>query len=199
MRILAKTCAILGMCLVMAGSALAGRGPNRSARGPVSDRRMDQQAKAVELLRRLAASGYLPGAQPAGDAKQAEEPVPFVALVVSDKPLYLGEVCGPGLHEVGGQVTAHVVANCPFHVLASFDGLRHQRSHVEMLPKDLTATINGKGVSIGSGRVPIISQGPTTGAGVDVPIDLQVAVKTVAAYPAGRYRGTLVLTITPGH
>jgi len=122
-----------------------------------------------------------------------------VALFVADKPLYLGEVYGPGLKEVGARVTAHVVANHPYHVLASFDGLRHERSRTEISPTHMTATVNGKSVPIGTGRVPILSQGPTPPGGVDVPIELQLGVKAMASYPAGRYSGTLMITITAGH
>jgi len=132
-------------------------------------------------------------------AKAVDLSKPFVMVSVPNKPLYLGEVYGPGLREVGAQVTAHVVANYPYHISVSFDGLRHQRSRVAMSPKHLTATVNGREVPIGAGRVPVVSQGPTPLAGVDVPIDLQVGVKAVASYPAGRYGGTLVLTVTPGH
>ena len=78
MRILAKTCAILAVCLLTAGGA-----------------------KAVDFSK------------------------PFVMVSLPNKPLNLGEVYGPNLKEVGAQVTARVVANVPFHVLVSFDGLRH--------------------------------------------------------------------------
>ena len=131
---------------------------------------------------------------------QAIDPsLPFVAVSVPNKPLYLGEVYGPALKETGGRVVAHVVANCPYHISASFDGLRHQASKVAMSPKHLTAAINGKPVLIGAGRVPIVSKGPTPRGGVDVPIDLQVGVRAMSVYPAGRYIGTLVLTVTAGH
>jgi hypothetical protein len=152
MRILAKTCAILAVCLVAAGGA-----------------------KAIDTS------------------------LPYVAVTIPDKPLHLGEVCGPNLREVGAKVTAHVVANIPYHISASFDGLRHQRSNVAISSKHLTATLNGRDMPIGTSRVPIASQGPTPRGGVDIPLDFQVGVKAVASYPAGRYRGTLLITVTPGH
>jgi hypothetical protein len=123
---------------------------------------------------------------------------PFVMVRLSDEPLYLGEVYGPSLKQVGAQVTARVVANCPYHILATFEGLEHQKLRVPISPKHMTVTINGKEVPIGTGRVPIASQGPTPPGGVDVPIELQVGVRTMASYPAGRYRGNLVITITAG-
>lgn len=134
-----------------------------------------------------------------GGAKAIDTSMPYVAVSIPKKPLYLGEVCGPALKEVGAQVTAHVEANIPYHISASFDGLRHQGSRVAISPKHLTATINGKDLPIGTSRVPVVSQGPTPRGGVNIPLDLQVGVKPVASYPAGRYRGTLVITVTPGH
>jgi len=151
MRTLAKTCAILVVCLV-------------AARG----------AKAIDRSQ------------------------PYVVVSIPKTPLNLGEVCGPNLKEVGAQVTAHVEANIPYHISASFDGLRHQATHVAISPKHLRATINGKEMPIGANRVPVAAQGPTPRGGVDIPLDFQVGVKAVATYPAGRYRGALVITVTPG-
>lgn len=131
-------------------------------------------------------------------AKAIDTSMPYVAVSIPEKPLYLGEVCGPNLKEVGAQVTAHVEANIPYHISASFGGLRHQRTNVAISPKHLTATINGKDLPIGDYRVPIVSEGPTPRGGVNIPLDLQVGVKPLASYPAGRYRGTLVITVTPG-
>jgi hypothetical protein len=196
MRMLAKSGVILAVCLVMVGSALAGG----KSKGPVmksaAGTRAAQGTKAAELLIR---SGYDPYAKSA-DGEATDEPAPpFVALSVPKKPLYLGEVYGPGLKEVGARVTARVVANHSYHVLASFDGLRHERSRVAISPAHMTATVNGKPMPIGTGRVPILSQGPTPPGGVDVPIELQLGVKSMASYPAGRYGGTLMITITAGH
>lgn len=151
MRILAKTCVILAVCL----------GATRGARA-------------------------------------VDPSLPFVAVTVPRGPVNLGEVCGPNLKEVGARFDAHVVANCPYHISASFDGLRHQSRKVAISPKHMTVMINGREVPVGTGRVPIASQGPTPRGGVDVPVELQVGVKAKASYPAGRYNGTLVITITAG-
>jgi len=131
-------------------------------------------------------------------AKAIDRSQPYVVVSIPDKPLNLGEVCGPNLKEVGAKVTAHVEANIPYHISASFGGLRHQSSNVAISPKHLTATINGKDLPIGSSRVPIASQGPTPRGGVKIPLDFQVGVRAVAVYPAGRYRGALIITVTPG-
>ncbi|MGE5295307.1 MAG: hypothetical protein ACM3VT_10815 [Solirubrobacterales bacterium] len=152
MRILAKTCAVLAVCLVV-------------ARG----------AKAV-------------------DPSQ-----PFVIVTIPKTPLDLGDVAGAILRQVGAQVTAHVVANYPYHISASFSGMRHQTKNVEISAEHMSATLNGKPLPIGGGKVPVATQGPTPRGGVDIPLNLQVGVKTVASYPAGRYAGTLVITVTAGH
>jgi hypothetical protein len=132
-------------------------------------------------------------------AKAVDWSQPFVAISVPREPLYLGEVYESSNKEAVARVDAQVVANCPFHVLASFDGLRHQASNVAIAPKDLTVAINGKAVPVGADRVPIASEGPTPRNGVKVPIELQVGVRTILCYPAGRYSGTLMITVTAGY
>jgi hypothetical protein len=124
---------------------------------------------------------------------------PFVAVKVPEVPLHLGDTYGPDLKRLEGQVVARVTANCPYHLLASFAGLRHQEGKATIAPKDMAVTINGKAVAVGKDRVPIVSSGsPTPRGGINVPIELQVAVKGLGHYPAGRYGGTLVLTIMAG-
>lgn len=126
-------------------------------------------------------------------------PKPFVAVKVPEVPMHLGDVYGPGLKQLEGEVVAHVVANCPYHLSASFEGLRHEEGKGAIAPKDMAVTINGKAAPVGKARVPIVTNGRPTGrGGTDVPIQLQVAVKGLATYPAGRYGGTLVLTIMAG-
>jgi hypothetical protein len=124
---------------------------------------------------------------------------PFVAVKAPEVPLHLGDIYGPGLKKLEGQVVARVVANCPYHLSASFEGLRHQEGKAAISPKDMAVTINGKAVPVGKTRVPIVTNGhPTSRSGADIPIQLQVMVKGLATYPAGRYGGTLVLTIMAG-
>jgi hypothetical protein len=60
----------------------------------------------------------------------------------------------------------------------------------------LTVAINGKEVPVGAGRVAIAqSSRPTPAGGVDVPVDLKLAVTGLASYPAGRYSGSLVIRV----
>jgi hypothetical protein len=124
---------------------------------------------------------------------------PFVTFEVAGQVLDLGLVWGPRVQHVGAKINGRIVANCPYHVEASFRGLRHVRGLAAIAPKDLSVVINGQVVPVGAGRAAIArSSTPTPAGGVDVPIEMQVAVKGLASYPAGRYSGTLVVTVMAG-
>jgi hypothetical protein len=123
---------------------------------------------------------------------------PYVHVTVPREPLRLGEACRPGMQEMRSCLTAHVVANCPYHIQASFQGLRHERG-AAFSPKHVSVAINGKATPIGTGKVTVAqSNKPTTSAGEDVPLDLRVGVMNLPLYPAGRYSGTLVITVMAG-
>ena len=124
---------------------------------------------------------------------------PFVSIAVPQMPVNLGVAIGSGLQEFKANLTARVVANCPYQVLVSFDGLQNQVRNVAISPKDMTVAINGKQVPIGKQRVPIASGGPTPRGGEKVAVDLQVGVNGSVSYPAGTYCGSLVITVTAGH
>jgi len=134
-----------------------------------------------------------------GAARAVDFSKPFVMVRMPREPLNLGEVSGPDLKEVAAKVTARVVANCPYYITASFPGLEHQSRKVTIAPKHMTVKVNDKEVPVGTGRVMVASHGPTPYDGVEVPIELQVGMTAAALYPAGRYRGSLVITITAGH
>lgn len=173
---LAKTCAIVTVCLAVAGLASAA-GPSASFSGRARTAQM-----AVNRL-----------------APAMSSSVPFVSLTVTNDPLDLGEVVGPGMHRVRSRATAHVVANCPYHIEASFEGLRNRSGGRAISPQHLTVAINGKEMPVGTGRVTIAqSSRPTVPAGEDVPVDLQVGFLGLPAYPAGQYYGALVLTVMVG-
>jgi hypothetical protein len=142
------------------------------------------------------ADGWLGKRRPRREIDRSQ---PFVAVRVPREPVHLGEVYGPNLKQVGANLNARVVANWPYHVSASFQGLTHENRRTTISPQHMTVVINGTNVPIGTQRVPIASGGPTPRGGVDVPIELQVGVKGMHLYPAGRYRGNLVITVAPGH
>jgi hypothetical protein len=132
-------------------------------------------------------------------AKAIDWSEPFVAVKIpSGSSLYLGEALESGSSPMVAKVMARVVAKCPFRVLASFEGLRHEVLNVAISPKDMVVVINGKRVPVGKERVPIASDGPTPRNGVVVPIEMEVGVKTIQPYRAGRYGGALIIKVTPG-
>ncbi|MBN1360260.1 MAG: hypothetical protein JW993_06700 [Sedimentisphaerales bacterium] len=170
---LAKTFAIVAVCLATADAVSAVSRPQLLQR---------ERRRTFEAAANAANALYQSG--------------PFVGVTVTDEPLELGEVVGPGWHHLQSHLTAHVVANCPYHIEASFTGLRHGNGGKLVLPQHLTVAINGKETPVGTGRVTIAQSGRPTGpAGEDVPVDLQVGFMGLSTYPAGRYNGNLVLTI----
>ena len=124
---------------------------------------------------------------------------PVAVVSAPQTPLSFGKVAGPGPARLKAETTAHVAANCPFLLMASFQGFvgeTGQRPGV--LPKQTKVTINGKEVPIGTEFVEIARGGPTPPAGVDVPILIEIKTLGASAYPAGRYVGKLAITIRGG-
>lgn len=129
-------------------------------------------------------------------ASAAIMPQPGVGLTVKRQAFDLGDPVGPGLHQLRAQIDAHVVANCPYDIEASFSGLRNGRDGTSIASGHLKVAINGKKVSVGGERVTIVqSNRPTGPSGEDVPVDLKVGFLGSLIYPAGQYRGTVELTI----
>lgn len=132
----------------------------------------------------------------AEDASAINPALPFVKVSVPRVPLNVGTVWGPGTAQVGGQVTAHIWANCSYHIAAGFQGFKHAKSGVAMWPVHQVAAINGQQIPVGTGHAVIAqSHKPTPSGGVELPIDLQLRVSNLAACPAGRYNGALVIRI----
>jgi hypothetical protein len=66
-------------------------------------------------------------------------------------------------------------------------------------PWNQKVRINGKSVPVGNRRATVVeSNVPTPPSGLDVPLGLQIDVKGLKYYPAGRYKGMLVLTVMAG-
>ena len=124
---------------------------------------------------------------------------PFVKVTMPKETVDLGTVWGPGVKRLGARLQTHVLANCAFHLSASFRGFRHEQGKAVVSAQDMQVAINGKEVPSGTARVSIGSSSkPTPADGIDVPVDLQVGVKGCEYYPAGRYNGVLVITVTAG-
>ncbi len=129
------------------------------------------------------------------DVASAIDPLkPFISVTVPKGVVNLGQVYGPGWKHLEAQVVANVVANCPYHLEASFQGLTHAQGKAVISPKHMQVEINGKGVPVGDGHVSVAgSSKPTPSSGHDVPIDLRVGVTGLTFYPAGQYNGVLVI------
>jgi len=124
---------------------------------------------------------------------------PFVSVSVQGQPANLGTVWGPGWYWVGAQLSARVVANCPYHVAASFQTFRHEKGKAVIAAKDLTVAINNQEIPVEKGRATVASSSkPTSTTGADVPLALLVKVNGANRYPQGSYRGALVITVMAG-
>jgi hypothetical protein len=120
---------------------------------------------------------------------------PYVRISPPGGPFYLGNFWEAGTNQAAGRTKVHVVANCPYQIQASLQGLKHVTGRSTMSPKHTTVVINGAQARLGE-RVQIArSNKPTTPAGVDVPVELKVAMNDMVLYPAGQYSGALVITI----
>jgi len=120
---------------------------------------------------------------------------PFVKVTVPGGPLQLGDVWSGGAFQAGAEVKVHVLANCPYQVEASFRDLRRGAGNELLSPKQVMVAINGKQTSLG-GKVPVALSGlPTPASGMNIPVQLQVGVNNLMNCRAGRYNGTLVITV----
>ncbi|MDI6448317.1 hypothetical protein [Anaerobaca lacustris] len=124
---------------------------------------------------------------------------PFVSVSFQGAPAKLGTVWGPAPRSFQVQLWARVVANCPYHVAATFESFRHEKGKAVISAADLSVAVNGQEVPIEKGRVAVAhSPRPTSLAGEDVGLNLLVKVKGAERYPQGRYGGALVITVMPG-
>jgi len=130
-----------------------------------------------------------PGPAPSGPGV----PQPFITVSLPQGPLHFGMVSALGPKRLRASTTAHVVANRPFQLAASFQELSRGRT---VIPgQQTTVVINGRMLTVGTARVEIASGGPTPANGVDVPIVIEIVVKGPTFYPAGRYSGNLELFV----
>jgi len=138
---------------------------------------------------------------------------PFVSISVKPDKLDLGII--PHRDSLPAKLEAHIVANCPHQVRASFAPFAwqrdrvsirqrgrvsiRQRGRVSIRPEDMSVVINGVDVPIAGAKVPIISSvKPTPPGGVDVPVDMKFSLANAVRYPAGPYEGTLTFTVMAG-
>jgi len=126
-------------------------------------------------------------------------PVSAAAVSVPQTPLYFGMVGGVGPKRLRAELTARVLANCPFRLMASFQGLEGKAGQqVVISPEQMKMTINGREVSRATQHLRVATGGATLPSGVEVPIVIEMAVKGAQFYPAGRYGGNLTILVMPG-
>lgn len=124
---------------------------------------------------------------------------PGAVLSVPQTPLRFGMVSGPGPKRLRAEVTARVLANCPFRVAASFEGLTQRADRTVVIPSgQIAVTINGRKVPVGTDRVVIAGGGPTPPGGVNILVAIEMEVKGASLLTAGQYGGNLTLTALVG-
>lgn len=124
---------------------------------------------------------------------------PQAVLSVPKAPLRFGVVAGPGPKRLRAEVTARVLANCPFRIAASFQGLTQVANRTVVIPSgQIAVKINGRDVPVGTDRVVIAGGGLTPPGGANILIAIEMEIKGASACPAGRYGGDLALMVLTG-
>lgn len=126
------------------------------------------------------------------------EPVkPFIAMSITPDELDLGYLARSGPGGLSGELTAHIVANCPYNMEVSFAPFTGKSGPI--LPKHTSLVINGREIAVNGQPVSIASSSkPTPVKGVDVRVNLEVTVDMAFLYQAGAYKGDLTFTLMPG-
>jgi hypothetical protein len=137
--------------------------------------------------------------KPKGNRPNLSPSRPAVAVSVPKTPLRFGVVSGPGPKRLRAEVTARVMANCPFRLAASFQGLTQVGDRTVVIPPaQIAVTINGKQVPVGTNRVVVAGGGPTPPGGGNVLVAIEMEIKGASLCPAGRYGGNLTLVAMMG-
>jgi hypothetical protein len=121
---------------------------------------------------------------------------PFVGISITPDNINLGIVSPMGFNSLPAKLEAHIVANCPHKVEASFVPFKGSDYNVTINPKHTSVEINGVKIRENGSGIPIVSSArPTPPEGVGVPVDIKFTTRNLMLYPAGQYKGSLVLTI----
>jgi len=122
---------------------------------------------------------------------------PFVNLSVKPEKVNIGIVPSRGRGGAEVELEAHIVANYPYQIKASFTPFKKLRSSTKIKPKHMSARINGSNVPIAGTAVPIIrSVEATPPGGINIPVNVNLSLENGMMYPAGMYKGDLIFTIT---
>lgn len=161
----------------------------------------DKKMKRVIMICVLVAAcfgltGIVQAVRPAVPPKMVSVE-PYVGISVTPDSLNLGVVSPIGFKDLPAKLEARIVANCPHQVEASFEPFKGEEYNTTIRPEHTAIEINGVKIPVSAGSgVPIISSvNPTPPGGVDVPVDIKFSVRGLMLYPAGKYKGTLILTI----
>jgi hypothetical protein len=111
---------------------------------------------------------------------------PSVSISVPSS-IDLGSVTPLGQQIINSAVKAHIAANCPYHITASIGAFTNsagniipaERTKVEMMSQSSWV----KGTPIG---------------GIDVVMNLKFTIDVAFSDPAGKYTGTVILTVMAG-
>jgi len=140
-------------------------------------------------------TGIVQAVRPALPPKMVSA-VPFVGISITPDNLDLGMVSPFGYNNLPAKLEARIVANCPHKVEASFVPFKGSKYNVTINPKHTAVEINGVKIRVAGSGVTIISSArPTPPEGVGVPVDIKFMTRGLMLYPAGQYKGSLVLTI----
>jgi hypothetical protein len=124
---------------------------------------------------------------------------PQAVVSVPKTPLRFGVVAGPGPKRLRAEVTARVLANCPFRIAASFQGLKQVANRAVVIPSgQIAVKINGRDVPVGTDRVVIAGGGQTPPGGANILIAIEMEIKGASTCPAGSYGGDLSLMALTG-
>lgn len=139
-------------------------------------------------------TGIVQAVRPALPPNMASKP--FVGISVTPDNLDLGTVSPIGFNKLPAKLEAHIVANCPHRVEASFVPFKGSKYGVTIGPKYTPIKINGVKIRAAGSGVPIISSARATPPeGIGVPVDITFMTRNLMLYPAGQYKGSLILTI----
>ncbi len=121
---------------------------------------------------------------------------PYVGISFTPESIDLGTVSPTGFKDIPAKLEARIIANCPHQIKASFKPFKSVGSDISIKPEDTSVEINGVKIPVDSSSVSIIgSARPTPPEGIGVPFDIKFGARALLLYPAGPYKGSLVLTI----
>jgi hypothetical protein len=122
-------------------------------------------------------------------------PTNYYAKVSAPKSaLVFSEVAGAEGKLLRATITAHVTANRPYVLGASFPCLIFVSSQKTIPLSELVVKINGKGVTA-AGYAVVQSGAATSSGGLDIPVTIEVSLRNSQMFGAGAYSGSLALAV----